>query len=368
MSDNRELDTTTDALVDRLDEGLIRERLQNAREKAKRLVQETERANTRRALSSDLDYFWTWAGVALGISEAHYPVPHPVLFTFVSEHLNGLDETVDRKLVALGVKQKTGPHKLTTLRRRLSSLAKKHALEAPAYGADHVYHPQIKELLRAAGREPQNRRSKKDAITTHELERIFAHLDLTHPRGILLRAVLSVGLASGGRRRSELSAIRLEQLTRHPQDEAPGYYFTIAMAETKTHDAAEEIPQVPVMYEAAKHLQTWLRVSRIVSGPLFRAVRPDGRLSQRMSPEWLRLRMKELAAVSGLAVERISPHSLRAGFVTQCGRDEIAPQDAMALSLHKSVAVFNEYYRQGALKNNPAAALMRRKKRGLDSS
>ncbi|MCP5120417.1 MAG: hypothetical protein GY953_57215, partial [bacterium] len=258
----------------------------------------------------------------LGLSKEDYPVPQPVLFTFVSEHLNGLDETVDRKLVALGVKQRPGPHKLTTIRRRLSSLAKMHAFEAPEHGAEHVYHPRIRELLRAAGREPRNRRSKKDAITTHELDRLFAHLDLTHPRGILLRAVLSVGLASGGRRRSELSAIQFEQLTRHPQDEAPGYYFTIAMQETKTHDAADEIPQVPVMYEAAEHLQAWLRISHIASGPLFRAVRPDGRLSQRMSPEWLRLRMKELAKVSGLAVDRISPHSLRAGFVTQCGRDD----------------------------------------------
>lgn len=138
------------------------------------------------------------------------------------------------------------------------------------------------------------------------------------------------------------------------------------MGETKTHDASEEIPQVPVMYEAAEHLQAWLRISQITAGPLFRAVRPDGRFSQRMSPEWLRLRLKALAAMSGMAVDRISPHSLRAGFVTQCGRDDIAPQDAMALSLHKSVAVFNEYYRQGALKNNPAAALMRRKKRGSE--
>ena len=143
------------------------------------------------------------------------------------------------------------------------------------------------------------------------------------------------------------------------------HHFTITLSETKTHDAAEEIPRVPVMYEAAEHLQAWLRISQIASGPLFRAVRPDGRLSRRMSPEWLRLRMKELAKASGLAVERISPHSLRAGFVTQCGRDDIAPQDAMALSLHKSVAVFNEYYRQGALKNNPAAALMRRNKKTI---
>lgn len=109
-------------------------------------MRETERANTHRALSSDLDYFWSWAGVALGLNKEEYPVPQPVLFTFVSEHLNGLDETVDRKLVALGVQQQPGLHKLMTLR-RLSSLAKMHALEAPSVGADHVYHPRIRELL-----------------------------------------------------------------------------------------------------------------------------------------------------------------------------------------------------------------------------
>jgi len=51
-------------------------------------------------------------------------------------------------------------------------------------------------------------------------------------------------------------------------------------------------------------------------------------------------------------------HSLRSGFVTEAGRQGVAARDAMAVSGHKSLAVFSGKFQAGAVMKNPAEALL----------
>jgi len=50
-------------------------------------------------------------------------------------------------------------------------------------------------------------------------------------------------------------------------------------------------------------------------------------------------------------------HSLRSGFVTECGLQGHSRGEGMALTGHKSSAVFDRYYQAGAVLNNPAARI-----------
>ena len=50
-------------------------------------------------------------------------------------------------------------------------------------------------------------------------------------------------------------------------------------------------------------------------------------------------------------------HSLRSGFVTQCGRIGGSRHEAMVLTGHKSVTVFDGYYEAGNVINNTTARI-----------
>ena len=57
-----------------------------------------------------------------------YPVPVELIIQFITDHLGGMKPAVDEKLVAMGVKKK-GPHKLSTIKRRLYSLSAYHHMK-----------------------------------------------------------------------------------------------------------------------------------------------------------------------------------------------------------------------------------------------
>ncbi len=332
-------------------------RLDNARTKAERLLEDARNDHTGRAQTTDLAYFWSWAEVAFGL-QARYPAPIELIYAFVSEHLNGLDPAVDQTLIDLGIKKQPGPHKLATVRRRLSTLAQQHRARAPALDPRHVYHPEIVKLLKAARQQPRHRPAQKDAITRERLWQLIAPIDPATRRGLQQRAILAVAFASGGRRRSELVRLEVRDVHRWTDEAPPGYYFTLRLRGTKTHAAATLVPEVPVCGQAAVYLQAWLTASGLTEGRLFRRVLAGDRLAASLSAEAVRLLVKSLQAKAGLTALDLSAHSLRAGFVTQCALDNVPAVEGRALSLHRSESTYNRYYRAGSLKENRASRLL----------
>lgn len=171
--------------------------------------------NTRRAYASDLRYFWAWARLALGLPEA-YPAPLTAVIRFVTDHLEGLPETVDATLMAEGAKARPGVHSIATVARRLAALSvahENHGQENP------VQTPTVRALMAAArrgrarlGLAPQ----KKRAATLDVLEAMLATCgDDLH--GLRDRALLLFAFASGGRRRSEVASAQVENLTSIPE-------------------------------------------------------------------------------------------------------------------------------------------------------
>lgn len=213
-------------------------------------------------------------------------------------------------------------------------------------------------LLKAARTQGRHRPRQKDAITRARLWALIGQIDAGTLRGVQQRAILAVAFASGGRRRSELVRLSVEDVQRWTDAAPPGYYFTLRLPGTKTHDAGTPVPEVPVRGQAAVYLNEWLARSGLTAGRLFRRVLAGEQLATSLSGESVRLLVKALQRKTGLTDLDLSAHSLRAGFVTQCALDNVPPVEGMALSLHRSEATYNRYYRAGALKDNRASRLL----------
>jgi len=318
------------------------------RERVRTILEAGIADNTRRAYTGDLRYFWAWARLALGLAEA-YPVQPAAVVRFITDHLEGLPEAVDAALVAEGAKARRGVHSLATVSRRLAALSVAHE----AQGVENPVHlPQVRALLSAArrGRARQGLTPQKKRAATLDVLNAMLETCGDDLRGVRDRALLLFAFASGGRRRSEVAAAKVENLSTVPG----GFLYRIPWSKTDQQGVGRE---VPVLGRAAVALQAWLEAAGIVAGNLFRAVDRSGGMSAKISEKAVARIVKKRVQLAGLDAEKFAAHSLRSGFVTEAGRKGVSRNDAMALTGHKSSAVFDGYYEAGAVAKNKAARL-----------
>lgn len=344
-----------------VNDDLIRDRIHSAHQKGENLVEKAKRSNSERAKKSDTDYFWKWSKIAFNI-DTQYPIPEGLVYTFVAEHLNGLDVDVDKQLC---VKPDSGsykakplgkPHKLSTVKRRISSLVSTCKDMDAKFDSKDIYTNPVKKMLSAAHDLPGNTPTQKDAITLDVLDTLVDYIDVSQLKGLMLRCILSIGFASGGRRRSELVGITLENIKKYNSDD--GFYYLITMDIAKNYKGGDKVPEVPVKGLAAIFLNDWLSAATITEGFLFRSITRTGKLGDSLSAEWIRQSIKELQIKAGLEHLDLSPHSLRSGFVTECGLKNVPAVEGMRMSLHRTESTYNRYYRAGEVVNNRAADFM----------
>lgn len=177
------------------------------------------------------------------------------------------------------------------------------------------------------------------------------------------RALLLVGFAAGGRRRAELAALEVGDLTRVKDG------FVLAVRRSKTDQAGRGL-DVPVLGSAAIAVSAWLVKSGIRAGRLFRGIRANGTLYPGITGKSINAMVQRRAARAGLEPRAFEAHSLRAGFITEAARHGAPLGDAMTLSGHRSVQVASDYYRHSALLANPAAHLLEapRSRRHIDGT
>ncbi|MBT7443425.1 MAG: tyrosine-type recombinase/integrase [Methylococcales bacterium] len=328
--------------------------------KAQAIRKTGSRPNTSRAFNSDIHYFWRWASISHQVIEGTLPIPGKIIECFVGDHLYGLNESVITALKELGFKPKLGRHKISTIKRRLSSLSKLH--KANGYSHKHIYSPQILQTLRASAEASfasEVVAQKKPAITAEIYQAMIDVCD-DSLSGVQNKALLSVGLWSGGRRRSELCQMQVEHLSLHKEAEAPFFSYTLMLPHTKSHYAIDGVPTLPIKGIAATHLKNWLSAANIEDGHIFRTIDPrSNKIRQKISGENIRRIIKNLSIASGFPDLKLSPHSLRSGFITCCAHAGIPIERGMAMSLHKTVSAYLSYSREGDALQNPAAELSR---------
>ncbi|CAN7725734.1 site-specific integrase [Variovorax sp. LjRoot290] len=339
---------------------------QTAEDAARALLREGESANTRASYASAMRYWCAWYAARYG-QALRMPVPVPVAIQFIVDHaarkadaqdpdrgaglltglktglVSELPPDVDQALVANGYKTRLGAPALNTLVHRIAVLSKAHQLaQAPNPCAD----PLVRELLaqtRRAYAKRGARPRKQRALTKDPLQAVLATCDDTL-RGKRDRALLLFAWATGGRRRSEVASATLENLQRV---DASSYLYTLA--HSKTNQAGAERPEdvKPLVGSAAQAMQAWLAVLKekgITEGALFRRIRKGGHLGEPLAPAAVRDIVKERCALAGVEGS-FSAHSLRAGFVTEAGRQNMSLPETMAMTGHHSVATVMGYFR-----------------------
>jgi integrase len=179
--------------------------------------------------------------------------------------------------------------------------------------------------------------------------------------GIRDRALLLFGFASGGRRRSEIAAATFENVRRDHQGG-----FVYELGRSKTNQTENRAPEhfKPIVGEAAMALEAWLNElfkARITEGPIFRRIH-QARITEPLRDQAVWSIVRSRAKLVDPPLGKVTAHSLRSGFVTESGRQNIPIGEAMALTGHRSVQTFIGYYRSGEVGNSVGARLMDRKK------
>jgi integrase len=341
-----------------LDAATLDARAQSA---LKELLAEGDSANTAASYRSALKYWAAWFGLRYGC-DLTLPVPAATVIQFVLDHAarqadSGrrfeLPPECDQALVTLGCKQRLGPLSLATIEHRVSVLSKLHQVKRQPNPA---LDPAVREVLRKARRAHAKRGDLargKPALTREPLEQMLATCDdaLIGRRD---RALLLFAWATGGRRRSEAVSATVENV----QANSDGTY-TFWMGASKTNPTGDQGPDdgKPVAGRAAVALAEWLKASGISTGPIFRRVRKGTTVSEPLTANAVRDIVKQRASLAGLD-PAYSAHSLRSGFITEAGRQNVPLGEVMAMSGHRSVGTAMRYFRAGTATNSKAARLL----------
>ncbi len=291
-------------------------------------------ANTERAYRADWAHFTAWC-----LAESQSPLPATP--ATLAAYLASLART----------------HAPTTIRRRLVALAQVHAAaNHPWAGADRTVRATLRGILRAHGRPPR----RAHAITTRLIRQLVATCG-TDLAGLRDRALLLIGYA-GALRRAELAAIRRDHLV----FEATGA-LRLLIPRSKTDPQGEGawlgIPRgerrdtCPV-----RALEAWLSASRTTYGPVFRRVDRWGGIDHAaLQPAAIRQILIRHAAAAGLSMSpanRLSPHGLRAGFVTEAYQAGARDEAIMAHTRHRDLATMRAYVRAAELTSDSPAKLL----------
>ena len=279
---------------------------------------------TLRAYAADLAQFKAWCA-------AHDFQPMPAS-----------PETVGAYLAAAGL-----GYALPTLRRRVAAIARAHRI------AKHpldTRHPAIRETLRGIARTHGEPARRSAALTTAEIKQLIEVCgdDLA---GLRDRALLLIGFASA-LRRSELVGLDAA----HVRPTPTGLRLIIPRSKTDAAGAGAEIgvargTQVDTC--PVRALRAWLSAAEIADGPVFRRVTQWGTVGlKRLQPDAVRQILGKRAAAAGIKgtlLEPVTPHGMRAGFITTAYRNGVPDEEIMGHTRHRSLTTMRSYVRRAKL-------------------
>ena len=288
--------------------------------------------NTRRAYAADWRAFRLWC-------EAGGVDPLPAEPAVVAGHLASLAQSLGR----------------SGLKRRLAAIAHTHRQ------AGHPWqngHPIIRATLRGILASHGKPVRPAAALTSAEVKRLLNACG-TDLAGLRDRAVFLIGFA-GALRRSELVAIDREHL-RFTQD---GLRLHIPRSKRDQEGEGAElgIPRgLNPLTCPVRALEEWLRRARIDYGAVFRRVTAAGTLEDRLSPQGIWRILRRRAEIAGLTVdekERLSPHGLRAGFITEAYLRGALDEQVMHHARQTDFATTQSYRRRAKITVESPARLL----------
>jgi integrase len=238
-------------------------------------------------------------------------------------------------------------HKRASLRRKLVAIGQVHQLSGHDWNPGH---PAIRATLRGILRAHGTPQRQAQALGTAEIKRLVAGCDASLA-GLRDRALLLLGFA-GALRRAELVGIERE----HIVFTEGGMRLSIPRAKGDQTGEGAVIGIARGQHRntcPVRAVQAWLDQSDCRFGPVFRKVNMWGTVEHAaLHPDAVRQILKRRAAACGLAAEagaHLSPHGLRAGFVTEAYRAGARDEAIMEHTRHRDLKTMRGYVRRAML-------------------
>jgi integrase len=243
----------------------------------------------------------------------------------------------------------------SALRRRIAAIAWHHRNLGHPWQAGHAA---IRHTLIGISREHSKPVRPAAALVSADVKRLVAVCP-TDLAGLRDRALFLVGLA-GAFRRSELVGIDVAHLQFDNES------AMVRIPRSKTDQAGEgAYVALPRMRGEETcpvgALEAWLRRAKIRRGPVFRRITAVGTIEGRLTGDGVYKILRVRAAAAKLTVaetERLSPHGLRAGMITEATLNGALDEQIMLHSRHKDAGSMRGYRRRARIVvDNPARLL-----------
>jgi integrase len=307
-------------------------------DRARDYVEAASSANTRLAYAADWKHFASWCrrqGVEM------FPPDPQTVGLYITACASG-SATGDKK-----------PNSVSTIERRLSSLSWNFAQRGQPLDRKDRHIATVMAGIRNKHAAPPR---QKEAVLPEDLIAMLETLDRGTLRGLRDRAMLLLGFA-GGLRRSEIVGL---DVGRDQTEDSSGWieFFPdkglLVTLRGKTGWREVEISRgssdttCPVVA-----LQTWLKLGRIVHGPLFRRVTGQGKAvgTERLNDQEVARLVKRTVLAAGVRGDvpegargqLFAGHSLRAGLASSAEVDERYVQKQLG---HTSAEMTRKYQRR----------------------
>lgn len=301
-----------------------------AAERAERFLGKSKAPNTVRAYAADWRHFADWCA-----SAARTALP-------------ATPETV-----ALYLSDLAAEAKVSTLRRRLTTINKAHELDAHASPTKHSL---VQDVFDGIRRELGFLQKGKTPLLADDLRALLA-VQPDDLIGLRNRALLLVGF-SGAFRRSELVGMAIADITWVSEG------MVLLVRRSKTDQHGEGLKKALPYGQRAetcpvRTLRAWLDALGETDGPVFRSISKAGRISDRaLSDRSVALLIKESALKAGLDPRPYAGHSLRSGFATQAAISGASERAIIRQGGWASEKMARRYIRDASLfRDNAADAL-----------
>ena len=235
------------------------------------------------------------------------------------------------------------PLKAATITRRLTSINTAHKAakeDSPATMNHHLVADTLHGIRRTLG----VAQTRKKPLTRDRIVKLLNALE-GPIAGARDKALLLIGFA-GSLRRSELAAIRVEDLTWHRK----GVTIRIPRSKTDQEGEGREVEIVHGLHDRTcpvMALENWLKIAAITDGLVFRRVGEFGTVGPALNKDSVGRIVKRLVKRAKLADPgSYGGHSLRAGFVTEASANGATDREIMKQTGHKSIAMVHRYARE----------------------
>tara|TARA_R100000152_G_C6776479_1_gene205627 strand:+ start:891 stop:1805 length:915 start_codon:yes stop_codon:yes gene_type:complete len=204
----------------------------------------------------------------------------------------------------------------------------------------------LENLIQSLKREHATRPKKRLKALTPELaQAMIGALDLSTHRGIRDRALLTTAWVTASRKK-ELLGLDVNHIVSIPDG------FTLQVVEKGSIDSRLKLVLKDFALDAYQSLKNYLDLVGD-TGPLWRPVsRADRLVDRRLSRSGFDSVFSKTLQSAGIDPSQYSPHSIRAGFITDCAKRGVHMAITQAVTGHKSLEAMKRYYDQSELLQN----------------